>query len=114
MIYNVVINGQYVLKLLLFVQFNGPIDTVINSTELDCPVPTDEVWRYGKPGTKLGDSIFMTIARAGHRRLENNLFAKQQELRKTHSILLYSEDPKSGHVRIWNGQKREDYNDSNG
>jgi hypothetical protein len=35
-----------------------------------------------KPGTKLGDSVFMNIPRVENQMKKNNLFAKQKELSK--------------------------------
>ena len=68
-------------------QFAAACDTPILSTDLDCDVPRDGVWRYAKPGTKLGDAIFMNIPRAEIHRSKNNLFAKHKELSEYHMLL---------------------------
>ena len=62
-------------------QFNGPCDAVIETSELPCPAP-EGVWRLLKPGSKLGDAVFVAIPRVSHLVKKRTLFARQKEISK--------------------------------
>ena len=68
-------------------QFNGPCDAVIETSELPCPAP-EGVWRLLKPGSKLGDAVFVAIPRVSHLVKKRTLFARQKEISKFWSIFV--------------------------